>query len=254
MTSLSQYETSRTELLTKGSKPAIVNEKELQFYTHNICPFAHRTAIALEKHQVPHETVLIQIGEDKPEWFTQEINPRGTVPVLRHGGNLIYESSVTTEFVDESFAKEGDSLLSQDLILRAASRVVVADFESKLLATLFGFLSNNEESKEQEKRDALVSGLKWINDAYEAQSNGPFFLGENFTYADLCIFPFLYRMDIAYKRYLNLDLFSLPHTDRLRLVLEEGKKVDFVKTTLPAVEYVQEGLKKFAVNRWDYKN
>ena len=82
----------------------------LKFYTAEICPFAHRVAIALHETLGAHPANLEKVEIDlanKPEWYAQKINPAGTVPTLQlENGKFVYESDIIAEFVLEKYGNE----------------------------------------------------------------------------------------------------------------------------------------------------
>ena len=60
------------------------------------------------------------------------MNPLGKVPILFHDGNLIYESLVTCEYIDEVFA--GDySIHSEQASVRARDRMLVELFNKVIM-------------------------------------------------------------------------------------------------------------------------
>ena len=246
-------EISRTPELLSDSEAYPVKDDVIQFYTNPTCPFAQRAWIALKKNKVDHEFIHIALGDKKPQWYIDTVNPRGTVPTLRYKGTRIFESSVVTEFIDEVFGNGDGSFVPSDPILRAKSRIIGADFGDRLLKPLFGLLMNNDESSEQQKKDDVAKGLAWVNGLYNQQGKGTFFLGETFTYADALIFGFLYRIKVLYQHYLNIDLFSFPDSERLQSVVENGAKVDFVQPTILTDEEYYAAYLKYASKRWDYK-
>jgi len=76
-----------------------------------------------------HETVLVNL-KSKPDWLFER-NPFGLVPILEHKGNVIYESAVCNEFLEEAFP--GSSTGTRDLLpscpyRRAALRLFMQNF------------------------------------------------------------------------------------------------------------------------------
>ena len=61
------------------------------------------TALVLEELEVPHERILVTVGEGtrKPEFL--KINPNGKVPVIEHDGTVIFESSAITMYLGEVY-------------------------------------------------------------------------------------------------------------------------------------------------------
>ncbi|MGH8750882.1 MAG: glutathione S-transferase family protein, partial [Burkholderiales bacterium] len=72
---------------------------ELELYSAPVCPFAQRTRLALlEKHV---EFSLNEIDLDnKPRGF-EKLSPYAKVPVLKHGEDLVWESAIIIEYLEE---------------------------------------------------------------------------------------------------------------------------------------------------------
>uniref|UniRef100_A0A3B5LDU1 Glutathione S-transferase omega n=1 Tax=Xiphophorus couchianus TaxID=32473 RepID=A0A3B5LDU1_9TELE len=105
----------------KGSPaPGPVPKGQLHLYSMRFCPFAQRTRLALNSKGIKYDTININLKE-KPEWFLEK-NPLGLVPALEtSAGEVIYESSITCEYLDEAPTKnaagaffQGNTLLLQD--------------------------------------------------------------------------------------------------------------------------------------------
>ena len=61
------------------------------------------TALVVEELDVPHERVLVTVGEGTREPKFLEINPNGRVPVVVHQGVVIFESCAITMYLGEVF-------------------------------------------------------------------------------------------------------------------------------------------------------
>ncbi len=56
---------------------------EVTIYSAVVCPFAHRSRLALLEKGVDFDLIEIDL-QNKPEGFT-DISPYGKVPVIKHG-------------------------------------------------------------------------------------------------------------------------------------------------------------------------
>jgi len=70
----------------------------------------------------------------KPEWLFER-NPAGTVPVIEYKGNVLYESAICNEFLDEAFPNtEGsNALLPSDAFERAAMKLLMTLSDGKVI-------------------------------------------------------------------------------------------------------------------------
>ena len=89
---------------------------------------------------------------NKTEEFLK-LNPNGQVPVLIHNGNVIYESSVCLEFVEDLFSDKAPHVLPKDPYKRAKARMLSDHISKKILSPFFGMLKQPEE---QEKEKELL--------------------------------------------------------------------------------------------------
>ena len=65
---------------TPNAPPFAVEEESYdaalcEFFTHSLCPYAHRVSLALAFKRVPHARKHVDLS-NKPRWFLQ-VNPRG---------------------------------------------------------------------------------------------------------------------------------------------------------------------------------
>ena len=77
-----------------------VNSAKIVLVSHHLCPYVQRAAIALAEKAVLFERAYIDLA-DKPAWFTN-LSPLGKVPLLRVGEEVIFESSVIVEYLEET--------------------------------------------------------------------------------------------------------------------------------------------------------
>ncbi|MBT8083844.1 MAG: glutathione S-transferase family protein [Woeseia sp.] len=95
----------------------------LELYHHgsSVCAAKVRFALA-EKGVVPDEMHYIDIlkGEQFDPGYLK-INPKAVVPALVHDGNIINESTVICEYVNDAF--DGASLVPDDPLARARMRI-----------------------------------------------------------------------------------------------------------------------------------
>ena len=73
-----------------------------------------------------HETVNINLAK-KPDWYF-EINPRGKVPSIEMNGEILYESDITSYYVDEVF--DGKKLTTKDPLKRAKEHIILGNINN----------------------------------------------------------------------------------------------------------------------------
>lgn len=103
-------------------KPA-VNSKHPRLYGHLLCPFVEKVRMALAAKNVTYQRCEVDLGK-KTQWHL-DING-GLVPVYElPNGEIITESKVVMDFVEEAYPGQGYSLLPEDPVQRAHMRVAV---------------------------------------------------------------------------------------------------------------------------------
>jgi len=126
------------------------------------------------------------------------LNPFGKIPAFKHGDTEIYETSAIARYVDAVF--EGPKFFPSDPL--AAARVeqwisLHNLFDQTMIrqyALGYAF-PGTEDGKPDRPRiegalDALEKQLKMI----EAELEADFLVGDDFTYADMALYPTLHYM------------------------------------------------------------
>jgi glutathione S-transferase len=148
---------------------------KLELISHHLCPYVQRAVITLLEKDIPHERTYVDLS-NKPDWFRQ-ISPLGKVPLLKVDEDVLFESAVICEYLDEITP---GSLHPADPLQKAKHRSWI-EFGSSALNSIAGFYNaSNQESFEQ-KRDELVSKFLWIE---QSLSKGGYFSGETFSLVD----------------------------------------------------------------------
>jgi glutathione S-transferase len=105
---------------------------EVELISAEVCPFAQRTRLALMEKGVPFALTEIDL-EAKPGWFL-EVSPYDKVPVLRCDDQVVWESAVINEYIEEVFPEP--ALLPRDPYGRALARIWI-DFANVTFVPLF---------------------------------------------------------------------------------------------------------------------
>jgi glutathione S-transferase len=113
----------------------------LELVSHPLCPYVQRAVITLLEKGIPHDRTDIDLAH-KPNWFRQ-ISPLGKVPLLKVGNDMLFESAVICEYLDEITP---GSLHPPDPLERAHHRAWI-EFGSGILNTIAG-LYNASESRD----------------------------------------------------------------------------------------------------------
>jgi glutathione S-transferase len=225
---LDQVETLKADAQMQG---------KVTFYGNPICPFAHRAWMAIVEKGVDHDFVLIPLSgelnkmketgvEACPQWarggktleeiqkikddYKTNVNSTGEVPTLGFNGQYIAEADVVSEFIHDAFPHKGPPLLPNDAFLRARTRHYLKILSgSSGVAALYGLLKNQDPTLDDKKIENVYKGLETF--CKMASADGPFFLGEQISFADIMLAPFYDRFRFTLPAYRGVDLVPTDH-------------------------------------------
>jgi glutathione S-transferase len=173
---------------------------KITLYTIPISQNAVRPELALLEKGVPFEKVQVDLmgGEHKRPSYG-EITPRRQVPTLVYGEGdeaiTLYESVAIIQFLDDMLPEPPLMPPVSEPATRAMAWMRIAEFQQKLdPKNIFGSVTFGKQTREQlgARVDALLEELlRW--DAYVG--HGPFLCGDQFTLADIAVFPLLMHFE-----------------------------------------------------------
>jgi glutathione S-transferase len=189
---------------------------------------SQRVRFVLNAKALPFDEVKLNLlaGDQlKPDYL--KLNPNGVVPTLDHDGQIVIDSTVITEYLDE--VEPAGSFTPENPVARARMRTLMHYIDEMPaaavrvptfnLAFLPGFqkMSREEfaafaESKPlrrefmlamgqagfpKEEMDAALARLRRAYERMDAEigkSGGPWLMGKDITLADVAVMPALVRM------------------------------------------------------------
>lgn len=163
-----------------------------------LCPFVQRSAILLEEKGAPYEVRYVDLA-DKPAWFL-EISPLGKVPLLKVDDEVLFESAVINEFLDETL---GERMHPEDPLERARHRAWI-EVLSQLTVDSYRLMVAPDETAAREAVAAARGKLARLEDRVE----GPYFAGERFRLVDTAAAPALQRLSWSEEIEPSLGLFE----------------------------------------------
>jgi glutathione S-transferase len=190
---------------------------------------SQRVRFVLNAKGLPFEEIKLNLlaGDQlKSEYL--KLNPNGVVPTLDHDGQIVIDSTVITEYLDEVEPEE--PFTPQSAIARARMRALMHFIDEMPAAAVrvptfnLAFLPSYEKMSREEfaamaeskplRREFMLSmgqtgfpqsemdgALARLRRSYERMqseidlSGGPWLLGEKITLADVAVMPALVRMN-----------------------------------------------------------
>jgi glutathione S-transferase len=200
--------------------------KKLTLISHALCPYVQRAVIALKEKGVDFERIDIDLS-DKPDWFLK-ISPLGKVPVLKVGDDVIFESAVIAEFLEDTVSPP---LHPADAIKRADHRAWI-EFAAVVLSDIWEFYTATNEETFERKRKDLIQRFERLEARITA---APWFDGATFHLVDAAFGPVFRYFDV----FDQIEDFGIlkgkPKIARWRKALKERPSVaSAVKPDYPA--------------------
>lgn len=166
---------------------------EVTIYSAKVCPFAQRTRLTLLEKQVDFKLIEIDLN-DTPNWFL-EISPYGKIPALKRGDDLVCESAIINEYLEEVYPEP--ALMPSRPGQRAYARFWIDFANTKFVPWFYKLLlAQRPERQEQfaaELRDHLLfMERKGLGDVQA----GSYWLGDRPSLVDLAFYPFFERLPV----------------------------------------------------------
>ena len=158
-------------------KPRLVSFK--------LCPFVQKAVIVLRQKKIDYNIEYIDLA-DPPSWFTK-ISPFGQVPLLLWEKEVIFESNVINEFLEEAFPNK---LHPSDLVERAKNRSWI-EFSGPCVANSFKLSIAETEESFGEVLDDLNQRFDQLEEIIDPQ---PYFNGTDVSMVDASYAPLFHRL------------------------------------------------------------
>jgi len=172
--------------------------KKMELVSFKLCPFVQRAVITLKYKKVDFDITYIDL-KAPPAWF-KEISPLGQVPLLKVGDEVLFESSVIQEYVDEVTPP---SLHPKDPLIKAKNRAWIA-FGGDLFMLSHQLIHAPDEEAYAQKLASLTERLARIEAAHSGEA---YFNGNDFNLIDAAYAPLLMRVDLILQN-TGVDLLS----------------------------------------------
>jgi len=164
----------------------------LKLYDYPDCPFCQKVRVVLAEKDLEFEKIFVDLrrAEQKTPEFIR-MNPYGKVPVLLDEDEVIYDSTIINEYLEDEYPLP--RLMPEDSAGRARVRVLEDYCDNSfippttvLLAQLRKPDGERDGQRVEQARDELRRCLYHLRDKLEAHD---FLLGKDFSLADAAFAP-----------------------------------------------------------------
>lgn len=173
----------------------------LHLISFKTCPFVQRAVITLKHKGIEFDVTYIDLA-DPPDWFL-ELSPLKKVPVLKVDDEVLFESAVINEYLDEI---TGGELQPKDPLARAKNRAWI-EFASDMLGNLYQMKMSKGRERYERYRAELEDQFRRVE---RRLGDGPWFNGELFTLADTAFAPLFRQDSVAGGRLSVIDPQTMP--------------------------------------------
>lgn len=147
---------------------------------------SHRVRIVLAEKGIMVNIIYVDHNHPSEDLLT--INPYNSLPTLVDRDLVLYEASIITEYLDERFPHP--PLLPVCPVARAKCRLMIYRMEHDWL-TLVATIQAGKKEEADEARKELRGQLITVAPIF---AEAPYFLSEDFSLADCCLAPMLWRL------------------------------------------------------------
>lgn len=183
----------------------------VKFYSSWRCPFAHRVWFGLEEKAIDYQMIEMDAERGRGGWCSPDAARSGhgpRQPMLDNHGEEVSDSVITLEYLQEVFG--GSPLLPSTPLLRARVRLWTKHVDTEIVPHFETLLAAPDAETRARARDALMEGLSAFAAAMAPETEGPFFIGDDLTMADIALAPFWQRMVSVLRAYRKFDASGCP--------------------------------------------
>ncbi len=206
----------------------------IELISFNLCPFVQRSVITLLEKNIDFKITYIDLA-NKPDWFL-DISPLGKVPVVRYGDEILFESAIINEFLDEVTPP---ALMPSDPLQKAKDRAWI-EYSSQIIVDQFLMTTASNQQDYEKHSNSLEEKLLRLEAV--VNSNG-FFNGSSFSLVDTALAPVFTRFSIIARQF---DQDFVSKHKKLAALSERLIHLDSVQKSVIAdfesvyVDYLQE--------------
>ncbi|KAL6754402.1 glutathione S-transferase [Haematococcus lacustris] len=165
------------------------------------CPYCQKVWLQLEEKRIPYtmEKVNMRCYGDKQRSFLAKV-PNGLLPVIELDGQVVTESSVIMQLLEEAFPDHTPLMPPRGTPSRMRAEQLMR-LERRLFGDWLGWLTSDWSHDSNKAR--FVAVMDAVEKELQA-AGGPFFLGAKLSLVDITFVPMLERIAASIAYYKGL--------------------------------------------------
>lgn len=189
--------------MTIPKKEQNFNIPPLQLFSYIRCPFAIRVRMTLHEKNLPFEVHEEKIGNFSER--LKSLHPRPAVPLLIHENQVIYESAIITEYLNDQWKEP--KLLPENALEKAQVRLLTHWCDHILKPEIDRFKYGPARLSPEEVNDATETIKNLLANLELRLADKPWLVGQEISLADIHLFPFYRQIARCNPAYPYLHLF-----------------------------------------------
>jgi len=165
----------------------------LRVYAMKFCPFVHRLKLVLHFHGVDHETVNINTTT-KPDWINN-VNPRGKIPTIQRDKMILYESDITSYYIDNQYGGK-NTLQTKEAEKLAKEQMLLGDLD-QAVSGFFGYGRADNDEDRQKGIQKMTDSCMYLH-LYLKEHRKSYICGKKVGMADFMYWPFLQKVGLRH--------------------------------------------------------
>jgi len=164
----------------------------LKLYDYPDCPFCQKVRVVMAEKDLEYEKVLVDLRKQEqkaPEFL--RLNPYGKVPVLVDEDEVIYDSTIINEYLEDEYPLP--RLMPEDSQGRARARLLEDYCDNSFIPPTTMLLSQlrkpegeRDTQRVEQAREELRRCLYFLRDHVDGNE---YLVGKEFTLADAAFAP-----------------------------------------------------------------
>ncbi|XP_006821154.1 glutathione S-transferase omega-1-like [Saccoglossus kowalevskii] len=170
----------------EGSDFPPLEKDTLRLYGTRFCPCTQRVLLTLELKEIEYEVVYMNT-RNKPSWYIEK-SPTGLVPVLEINDQIVCESIICCEYLDEVYSDS--QLAAETPYQRARDKMLINFFLSEMVPVIHKH-SHPADGLDEKQKEMFFDNMEKVL----TKRKSPYFRGDTPGLLDIVLWPSFERIE-----------------------------------------------------------